>query len=254
MSHRHDIKFLYWVITDLSGARKENPMAPAESNQVLAEEFMNFFMDKIKKIQDNLNHNDLFELAANESITMRELFLPLSELEVHKLVMQMQTKLCELDIMPSKLLKEYIEKFIGLLTNIVNISLESGVFAEEWKTALLYPLIKKGRLDVMKSNFHPVSNFSFVSWLVEKAAIGQLIQHVDYYGLTPHYQSAYRKNHSCETSLLRLINDALWVMEQQQVTIPSAAFDMVHHDLLLLVLNKRLGFQGVILNWVKSYL
>ena len=80
--------------------------------------------------------------------------------------MKMQTKSCELDIIPTKLLKKYIEKFIGLLTNIVNISLESSVFVEEWKTALLHPLIKKGGLDVIKSNFHPVSNWPFISRLV----------------------------------------------------------------------------------------
>ena len=144
-------------------------------------------MDKIKKLQDNLNQYDLFEPVSNESITTRELFLSLSKLEVHKLVMKMQTKSCELDSIPTKLLKKYIEKFIGLLTNIVNISLESGEFAEEWKTALLHPLIKKCRLDVIKPNFHPVSNLSFISWLVEKAAISQLIQHADYHGLTTHY-------------------------------------------------------------------
>ena len=48
-------------------------------------------------------------------------------------------------------------------------------------------------------------------------------------------------------------------MEQQQATILvimdlSAAFDMLHHDILLSVLNKRFGFQGSILNWVESYL
>ena len=48
-------------------------------------------------------------------------------------------------------------------------------------------------------------------------------------------------------------------MEQQQATILvimdlSAVFDMVHHDILLSVLNKRYGFQGVILKWVESYL
>ena len=34
----------------------------------------------------------------------------------------------------------------------------------------------------------------------------------------------------------------------------SAAFDMVYHDILLSVLNRRFGFQGTILNWVESYL
>ena len=130
------------------------------------------------------------------------------------------------------------------------------MFAQEWKTALLHTLIKKDGLDVIIPNFCPVSNLSFISHLVEKAAIGQLIQHADYYGLTPHYQSAYRQNHSCETSLLRLINDALWVIEQQVTILVImdllAAFDTVHHDIL--VLNKRFGVQGIILNWVESYL
>ena len=153
--------------------------------------------------------------------------------------MEMKAKMNELDLLPAKFLKENIEKFIGLLANIVNISLESGVFAKEWKMALLHPLIKKAGLDVIKSNFQPVSNLSFISQLVEKAAIGQLVQHADYYDLTTQYQSAYRKNHSCETSLLRLVNDSLWAMEQQQATILvitdlSAAFDMVNHDIYCL--------------------
>ena len=156
MSIRQDIKYLYQVVLNLSWVREENPVPPFESNQVLAEEFTYFFVDKIKNIQDILNQYDLFELVANESITMRKLFLPLSESEVHKLAIKMQTKSCELDLTPTKLLKEYTEKFIGLLTNIVNISLESGVFAEEWKTALLHPLIKKGGLDIIKPNFCPV--------------------------------------------------------------------------------------------------
>ena len=123
MSHRQDIKYLYKVVTNLLGVRKENPLPPTESNQLLAEDSADFFVDKIKKTQENLNQYDLFELAANESITIKEFFLPLSKLEVQKLVMEMQTKSCELDLLPTKLLKVNTEKFIGLLTNIVNISL-----------------------------------------------------------------------------------------------------------------------------------
>ena len=67
--------------------------------------------------------------------------------------MDMKPKTNELDLLPVTFLKENIEKFVGLLVNIVNISLQSGVFAKEWKTALLHPLIKKAGLDVIKSNF-----------------------------------------------------------------------------------------------------
>ena len=67
------------------------------------------------------------------------------------------------------------------------------VFAKEWKTALLYPLIKKSGLDEIKSNYQPISNLSFITWLVEKAAINQLVQHADYHDLTLHHQASYKR-------------------------------------------------------------
>ena len=82
LSHRQDIKYLYNVDTNLSGVRKENPMPPAESDQHLAEEFADFFIEKINKIQEDLHQYDLYEPIATEAITARESFLPLSRLEV----------------------------------------------------------------------------------------------------------------------------------------------------------------------------
>ena len=44
VSHRNDTKYLYKVVINLSGVRKENPMPPAESDQLLAEEFVDSFI------------------------------------------------------------------------------------------------------------------------------------------------------------------------------------------------------------------
>ena len=152
-----------------------------------------FFIEKLDEIQEDLDQYDFYEPIATEAITARESFLPLSRLEVKKIVMEIKAEMNELDLLPAKFLKESTEKFIGLLANIANISLESGVFAKVWKTALLHPLMKKVGLDAIKSNFQPVSNLSFISHLVEKVAISQLVQHADYYDLSQQYQSAYRK-------------------------------------------------------------
>ena len=51
-------------------------------------------------------------------------------------------------------------------------------------------------------------------------------------------QSAYRKGHSAETALLRVVNDILSSMNEQHVSILvlldlSAAFDTVDHSILL---------------------
>ena len=77
--------------------------------------------------------------------------------------------------------------------------------------------------------------------------------------LTPSYQSAYRANHSCETSLLKLCNDILWAMERQEITVLLAldltmAFDTVDHSVLLNVLHNQFGITGKSLTWCDTYL
>ena len=51
--------------------------------------------------------------------------------------------------------------------DIINEMLTSDVFPENLKEALLRPLLKKKGLDLILSNYHPVSNLSFVSKLME---------------------------------------------------------------------------------------
>jgi hypothetical protein len=48
---------------------------------------------------------------------------------------------------------------IGPLTHIYNVSLNSGVFSDEWKIARVKPLYKKGdRCDIQ--NYKPISVLS----------------------------------------------------------------------------------------------
>ena len=87
----------------------------------------------------------------------------------------------------------------------------------------------------------------------------QFVGYCDSQDLIPWYQSAYRANHSWETSLLKLLNDALWNRVSGKVTIPmamdlSATFDTVDHYILLNILQDHFGITGTALNWFDSYL
>lgn len=71
-------------------------------------------------------------------------------------------------------------------------------------------------------------------------------------------QSGFRKNHSTETALIKIIDELLFNLDQDRVTGVvlidyCKAFDMVDHELLL----KKLEAYGIVnteLKWCRSYL
>ena len=141
---------------------------------------------------------------------------------------------------------------------LINLSLQEGVFAESWKMAIICPLIKKLGLELVYSNYRPVSNLPFLSKVVEKCMLKQFNIHCDN-NLLPDYQSAYRQNYSTKTSIIKLCNDVLWAMENQQLTAFTAidlpaAFDTVDHDILLNVLTTKFNVTGTALKLLDSYL
>ena len=171
----------------------------------------------------------------------------------------MQTKNCILDPIPTHILKRVLSVLIPLITCIVNASLSSACFCEEWKTSLVRPLLKKKGLDLLEKNYQPVSNLPFLSKLVERATLAQFDQHYREHQLLPDFQLAYRKGYSTKTSLIKMTNDILWSMERKEVTAVivqdmSAAFDTVDHDLLLDILHNRYGIMDTALQWYQSYL
>ena len=254
-----DTKSLYQLINKLTSKVKVNPMPPNVPDMDLAENFADFFLNKILKIRELFVDVPIIDLDVRESIPLLKRFAPVSENETRLLISSMKTKTCELDVLPTHILKQLLDTIVPPLTHIINLSLSTGVFANKWKSALVKPLLKKEGLELIYKNYRPVSNLKFVSKLVEKSVLNQFIQHCNDYQLIPDYQSAYRKDYSCETSVIKLLNDGLWAMEKQNV-LPilfldlSAAFDTVDHDLFLSILQKRFAITDEALCWFDSYL
>ena len=72
---------------------------------------------------------------------------------------------------------KFKDTLIGTITRIINISLTTKQYLDEWKIAVVIPLIKGPNLDTDYKNYCPISNLSFMSKLIEKAAQTQLMAH-----------------------------------------------------------------------------
>ena len=84
-----------------------------------------------------------------------------------------------LDSIPTSLTKQCLNDLVSLITVLVNASLSAGIVPQQFKQALVTPLLKKPGLDSndMK-NFKPVSNLPFISKILEKVVLIQLRNHL----------------------------------------------------------------------------
>ena len=59
---RNNNRELYKIVSKLTGSAVDNPMPEHESDKVLTDEFIQFFMNKIKMIRQNLDSKEKFEV------------------------------------------------------------------------------------------------------------------------------------------------------------------------------------------------
>ena len=63
-----DSKRLYKLFNNLTGSTKENPLPPRTDDKQLADEIVNYFIDKIKNIRAILDHNELYLPTSHDDV------------------------------------------------------------------------------------------------------------------------------------------------------------------------------------------
>ena len=256
--NKNKTRNLYNILRSLTKQKEENPMSSTGSPSDVPDTFADFFLNKIKKIREQFQNNSTQGKYIRKCPKITS-FWPLEKKEIHNIIENMNPTTCMTDPCDTKFLLRFKDTIIDAITMIVNQSLTSGEFLDNWKMAIVRPLIKGPSLDTELKNYRPISNLSYVSKIVEKAAQLQLQEHFDQHSLLPKHQSAYRQHHSTETTLLSICDNILKNMEDGKCTSIvsldlSAAFDMVNHAILLDVLNCYFGITEHALSWISSYL
>ena len=225
----------------------------------LADAFNNFFISKIDKIHNALTKRASENDFSTPPTTGRSLcdmqienFQQVALDMVKEIAVNTLTESCELDPLAASVLKSCFP-IILLTLSIINMSLKNAVMPHALKVAVLKPLFKKQDADFEQlQNFHPISNLTFVSKLIEKAVASQLNDHILRYHLHETFQFAYKAFRSTETALVRVHNDILTAFDNNNSVILllldlSAAFDTLDHSILLSRLSGRFGIKGTVL-------
>ena len=155
-------------------------------------------------------------------------FEPVSGNTVHQFVQNSDPKTCKLDLIPTSLLMERLDIVLPTITHIVNDSLNSGIFPQTHKPAAVKHMLKKPTLDHNNpKKFHPVSNLSFLSKIIEKRVLLQFSYHLFSYQIL-----SSLPGQSTETALFETVNISCFLLIIKNMSVVtfldlSAEFDTI---------------------------
>ena len=200
-----------------------------------------------------IDANSDVEMEPLASVKLNNLISTTSD-EICDVIASCPNKSCELDFIPTWLVKQCIDQLLQLLTSIINESLTKGEFPNYFKNAIVKPLLKKPSLDKDElKNYRLVSNLHFISKVIEKRVAKRLEKHTSEYSMYDLMQSAYTLVHSTETAHVK-INDILSSHDAGKCTVLvsldlSAALDTINHNVILNRLQYLYAFK-----WFQMYI
>ena len=121
-------------------------------------------------------------------------------------------------------------------------------------------MLKKGYLDpTIPSNYRPISSLSTISKIIESLVLSRITSHVSSSSNFNLFQSAYRKHHSTETTLLRMTDSLRNICATGHAAVLVsldlfAAFDILDHNISIDILNRHFNIYDLALSWFRSYL
>lgn len=161
------------------------------------------------------------------------------------------------DNISAKMLKLAGAAIAQPLCRLVNCSIDLKSFPCVWKTARVRPLHKGDDASEM-DNYRPISVLPVLAKVIEKHVHASLYNYLCTNNLLYKYQSGFRRNHSTETAIIKLVDQLLFNADKNMVTSAvfidyRKAFDTVSHNVLLRKLEAY-DLSADAVSWFASYL
>ena len=174
-------------MNSLCKERSVNLVPPHTSPLQLANDFEEFFCNKISRIREDITSSSVpsINIFVPSPVVKLETIAHVSEDAVHKIILSSSDASCQLDPIPNWLVKKCVDTVTPIIAKMINFPFYSSCIPNSRKNALVIPLIKKLNIDPVFENFPPVSNLSFVSKIAEKAVISELLNHCNEHAPPP---------------------------------------------------------------------
>ena len=185
-------------------------------------------------------------------------FHPVTSSEVECLLKAIKkSKATGIDDLPPRLLKDSAPIISVPLTHIINMSLGSGVFPREWKSAKIMPIHKTGSMSSF-DNYRPISILPVISKIAEKIVHKQLIHYLGENKLLSPLQFGFQPGMSTELAATKLLDDIRRYVDGGCMVGAtfidlSKAFDTISHPKLLAKLPQY-GIRDEEHSWFIDYL
>ena len=166
-------------------------------------------------------------------------------------------KSCGPDNIHPCVLKKAASAICKPLTMIFNLSLTVGMVPDDWTTANVTPIHKKGdRTD--PSNYRPVSLTSQTCKVLESIVREHITKHLFENRILSDRQHGFREGRSCLSNLLEIMECWTEILDEDDGIDVAyldfrKAFDLVSHRHLLYKMSKY-GITNQVLNWVSAFL
>ena len=238
------------AISPLVDKNKKKTENELEQAQVLSD----FFAEVLEKEPDG----DLPYMPDRELITPPLTTIAISKEKVLKKLNKLNpSKSSGPDNLHPRVLKEIGPAIADPLTLLFNNSLTLRQIPDQWKTAVITPIYKKGKKSD-PGNYRPVSLTCNICKIDESFIFDAIYEHMEQNNFFSNRQYGFIKFRNTVLQLIKVVNDWVDVLDDggsiDNINMDfQKAFDKVPHRRLIYKLQKY-GIGGQVLSWVETFL
>ena len=167
--------------------------------------------------------------------------IPTDKYEVINLIHKLSHKKATgLRSVPTKILHLIKLNIADPLSDIINLSFNTGTYIENLKISKVIPTYKGSNLDC--GNYGPISLLSNINKIIEQSMFTRLYNFLSIHNCIYNLQFSFRRNHSTGHVLLSLTEEIRHALDNNSFACElfidlQKAFDTVDHKILLHKLN-----------------